>query len=309
VEVFALNEWIARLQDLVQFEQEILARSLLTIAGLLVLWLLREGALRIRLRRVEDVRVRYQWQKSTLYVYYALLVILLGTLWVRDLTNTATYLGLLSAGLAIALRDPVVNIVGWFFLVWRRPFEVGDRIQIGILAGDVIDLRIFQFTLMEIGNWVHADQSTGRVVHVPNGKVFTDNVANYSKGISYIWNEIPVVITFESDWRKGKELLAEIAGEHAAHLSPDAEENLKKVSRKFMLYYGALTPIVYTSVKDHGVQLTVRYLCRPHERRGSAQAIWEAVLDAFAEDPQLEFAYPTTRFYNAALEHNPQPKP
>ena len=75
----------------------------------------------------------------------------------------------------------------------------------------LIDLRIFQFTLMEIGNWVDADQSTGRIVHVPNGSVFVTPLANYAKGFQYIWNEIPVLVTFESDWRRAKEILEGIA--------------------------------------------------------------------------------------------------
>src|SRR5207247_865051 len=102
------------------------------------------------------------------------------------------------------------------FILWRRPFEVGDRVQIGPHAGDVIDLGLFQFTLNEIGAWVNADQSTGRIIHVPNGKVFTDPVANYNKGFRYIWNEVPVVVTFESDWRKAKQILGRKTGASGA---------------------------------------------------------------------------------------------
>ena len=78
---------------------------------------------------------------------------------------------------------------------------------------DVIDQRLFRFTLLEIGNWVEADQSTGRVIHVPNSWVFTEDIANYTAGFSYIWNELPVLVTFESDWRRAKRLLQSIADE------------------------------------------------------------------------------------------------
>lgn len=99
-------------------------------------------------------------------------------LWFVGLQSLSTFLGLLTAALAIALQDPIVNLAGWLFLIWRRPFRVGDRIQIGDIRGDVIDMRIFQFSLLEIGNWVNADQSTGRVIHVPNGKVFREPQAS-----------------------------------------------------------------------------------------------------------------------------------
>lgn len=142
---------------------------------------------------------------------------------------------MLSAGLAVALKDPIADIVGWAFILWRRPFEVGDRIQIGDQAGDVIDQRIFQFTLMEIGNWVDAEQSTGRILHLPNGLIFTDVLANYTKGSRFIWNEIPVLVTFESDWEKAKQLLKDIANEQDQKLDQDAEASFRAATRHYLI--------------------------------------------------------------------------
>src|SRR3990172_145312 len=103
---------------------------------------------------------------------------------------------------------------------------------------------------MEVGNWVDADQSTGRIIYITNGKVFTEPQANYSKGwFQYIWNEIPVLITFESNWQKAKTALQQIAERHAAHLSALAQDRLREASRKFMIFYLNLSPTVYTSVE------------------------------------------------------------
>jgi small-conductance mechanosensitive channel len=151
---------------------------------------------------------------------------------------------------------------------------------------------------MEIGHWVHADQSTGRVIHIPNAQIFTTPLANSTKGFQYIWNELPVLVTFESDWRKAKEILTAIVEAHSSNLSEAAAEQVRKASRKYMIFYSRLTPIVYTSVEDSGVLLTLRYLCDPRRRRGSAEALWEAILDAFADCDDIDFAYPTQRFYN-----------
>jgi len=208
----------------------------------------------------------------------------------------------LSAGIAIALKDVVANFAGWLFIISRRPFSVGDRIQIGNYAGDVIDTRVFQFTLLEIGNWVNADQSTGRIVHIPNGMVLSEVLANYSKGFQYIWNEIPVLITFESNWKKAKKILQKIADKDAEQLSKAAEKRVKEASKKFMILYSKLTPIVYTSVQDSGVLLTIRYLCEPQRRRDSEQVIWEDILKEFTRNNDIDFAYPTQRFYNSKLE-------
>ncbi len=188
-----------------------------------------------------------------------------------------------------------MNIAAWFFIIWRRPFEVGDRIQIGENSGDVIDQRLFQFTLLEIGNWVDGDQSTGRIIHIPNSKVFNESQANYSKGFKYIWNEIFVVVTFESDWKKAKDILRSIADKHAEHLSIEAEKKLKEAAKKFMIFYNNLTPNVYTDVKASGIQLTIRYLCEPRRRRSSVRDIWEDILVEFAKYDDIDLAYNTQR--------------
>jgi small-conductance mechanosensitive channel len=281
---------------------EIQSMVLISIVTIFIVLILRQLILRIVFKKFEDVRLRYRWRKTSAYIAFLFTLLILGRVWFGEFQSIATFLGLVSAGVAIALKDLLVNLAGWIFIIWRKPFDVGDRIQIGNQSGDVIDIRIFQFTLMEIGNWVDADQSTGRVIHIPNGKVFTEPQANYHKGFQYIWNEIPVLVTFESNWEKAKSILQEIGIRHAEHLSPHAEERIKEASRKFMIFYTKLSPIVYTTVKDCGVLLTTRYICEPRRRRDSEQAIWEGILKEFSKYEDIDFAYPTQRFYNNVLE-------
>ena len=294
-----LTHWIAQITKLSPWVQRNLFTSIIVI---LILWLLRALVMSIVLRRVEDVRLRYRWRKTSKTVAAALGVVLVGRVWFEGIQSLATFLGLFAAGLTIALKDVVTAIAGWFYIIWRRPFNVGDRIEIGQHAGDVIDVRIFKFTLMEIGNWVEADQSTGRLIHIPNGLVLSDVVFNYSRGFQYIWNELPVLVTFESNWTKAKTILKEIATKHAQHSSEAAQQRIQEESRRFMIFYSVLTPTVYTSVAESGVLLTIRYLCEPRTRRGTAETIWEDVLHQFATHKDINFAYPTRRFYDNAQE-------
>ncbi|MDH3198174.1 MAG: mechanosensitive ion channel family protein [Candidatus Krumholzibacteria bacterium] len=297
---FNLSEWLQKTVGLLSDSQGAVAYTVIIV---LVLWLARRLLLRAVERRLADAHAHYHWRKTTAYLAFFIAFIFVVRIWFKGFQQLSTVVGLVSAGIAIALKDPLVNLAGWVFIAWRRPFEVGDRIEVGRgVAGDVIDLRIFAFTLMEIGNWVHADQSTGRVVHVPNGRVFTEAVANYSKGFKYIWDEIGVLVTFESNWREAKSILDGIVKRHAEHLSGEAEKRVREVSRRFMIFYTKLTPIVYTSVEDSGVTLTMRYLTEPQSRRARAQAIWEDVLTAFAERDDIDFAYPTTRYYDNTQE-------
>jgi len=153
--------------------------------------------------------------------------------------------------------------------------------------------------MMEIGNWVSADQSTGRILHIPNGIIFSHAVANFTHGPRYIWNEIPILVTFESDWEKAKSILQEIADRYDVSQDGEAAIEFEAATRKFLLKYDKLTPIVYTNVLDSGVQLTIRYLCRPRQRRTSVQVLWEDILREFKNHADIDLAYPTTRFYTS----------
>lgn len=294
-----LTEWI---EENWNIHSDIQINLLLSAIAILILWTLRYFALRLVFRRVKDAKSRYYWRNGIKNTYLGLLLVAISAIWVDRFDSLATFLGLVTAGLTIALQVPIVNFAGWIFIVTRKPFEVGDRIQIGEIAGDVIDIRFFQFTLNEIKNWVDGEQSTGRIIHVPNGKIFNEPQANYSQGFSHIWNEIGVLVTFESDWRKAKSILEEVVNTHAEDMNEAAEQKLLQASEKYMIFYKTLTPIVYTSVKDSGVMLTMRFLCHPKKRRGTEQTIWEAILDEFAKYDNIDFAYPTQRIYYNATE-------
>ncbi|MEM6450502.1 MAG: mechanosensitive ion channel domain-containing protein [Cyanobacteria bacterium P01_D01_bin.105] len=273
-----------------------------SIVGLLIIVLLRVMVTRLINQQIRDPRLRYSWRKWLGYGCYGLYSIGLMVLWFPAFDGLPTFLGLSAAGLAVVLRDPLINVVGWLFILWRQPFRMGDRIQMSASAGDVIDIGVFQFTLMEIGNWVETDQSTGRIIHVPNGQVFQHAIANYSQGFKYIWHEIPVLITFESDWEKAKKILFTQVNNHAEHLSGSAEEHLRRAAGKYMISYSKLTPTVYTTVRESGILLTMRYLCEPRRRRGSEQVLWENVLREFAKNPSISLAYPTLRYYTTAVD-------
>ncbi len=269
----------------------------LSIVVIIFSWALRYFGLKLVFNNIEEVRERYYWKNGVKYTTFSLGLILIGSIWVSEVDSFATFFGLVSAGLTIALKDPIVNIAGWLFIIIRKPFEVGDRVQIGDQSGDIIDIRVFQFTINEIGNWVDADQSTGRIIHIPNGKVFIESQTNYTQGFSHIWNELGVLVTFESNWQQAKKILWEIADRHCEHFTEKAAKKLLDASKKYMIFYNNLDPIVYTDVKDSGVMLTMRYLCVPNKRRGSTHKIWEDVLEEFAKHDDIDFAYPTQRIY------------
>jgi len=294
-----LQEFIQKYFGLsTEFQYKLLESAAIIFVILIIRHLVR----RFLISRIEDIKQRYQWLKTLSYISVLIILLFLVNIWFQLFDSFSTFLGLVSAGIAIALKDPLVNMTAWLFIMVRKPFKVGDRVQIGKVSGDVIDIRLFQFSVNEIGNWVAADQSTGRIIHVPNGIVFTEPQANYNAGFDYIWNEMQVLITFESNWQKAKKILLDIVNRHAVILNDEAERQIKEAAKKFLIFYTKLTPIVYTSVKDSGVLLTIRYMCDPRKRRITEEQIWEEILTRFAEHKDIDFAYPTSRFYNNMSE-------
>ena len=288
-------------------------KLLLTAAIVVLLWLIRWAWIAVVHRRTDDPQVRYRWRKTATYSLSIVGLILIGRTWLEGIQSLVTYLGLVSAGIAIALRDPIVNWFGWMFISWRRPFAVGDRIQIGSLCGDVIDIGVSTFSILEVAAPEIGEQTTGRIVHVPNGKVFVEPLTNVTQGFNYVWNEIPVAITFESDWRRAKTILEEILQERLESVTEEAARFIRDASRKFLIRSADVHPVVYTRIVPDGVELSLRYVCEARSRRKSTESVCEAVLQAFAAEPAIDFAYRTTRIFRqteegkAALRAEPPP--
>ncbi len=277
--------------------EALISKAISTGLILLSLWIARISYNRFILKRIKNVKAKYKWNKIFSYAIAVIGILMIGRTWFSGIKSLTNFLGILTAGLAIALKDLIIGFAGWLFILWRRPFDTGDRIEIGNYAGDVIDIRPLHFTILEIGNWVDADQSTGRMIQIPNNFIFTHAVNNYQSGFDFIWNEIPVLLTFESNWKKANQILQKIIDEHTKDTVQEAKKQIQNASRKFMIIYKHFTPAVYTDVKASGVNLTMRYLCRVRSRRSSTHAIWEKVLTEFDKHEDIDLAYPTIRYY------------
>ena len=248
-----------------QIQKKIIQTVLISVFAYLLLFSL----INIINKRVRNIKARHTCRKNTIYTINILLILGILLIWLQNFNSFTLVLGFASAGVALALQEVILSIAGWILILIRRPFEVGDRIEINDIKGDVIDIRLFQISLLEVGNWVHADQSTGRIVNIPNSFVFKTSNYNYNRGFDFIWNEIPILITFESDWQKARNIMMTIAKKHVEGLTNDVQKKIEIMKNRYMIYYGKLTPIVYINIKDSGVELTLRYLTEAKKRRSS----------------------------------------
>lgn len=287
-----LTDWIEQTLHLPFIIQKKILQS---IVVLIILYIIRRLVSKFLVPKSQDIKTVYTWRRTSYYITSGIGIIVIAIIWLHEIQSLSTFFGLLTAGLAIALREPIVNFFGWLFIIFRTPFEMSDRIQMDNFKGDVLGISTMEFTLMEIGNWVDAEQSTGRIIHVPNGRIFNTPVFNYTQAFGYLWNELPLTITFESDWKKARTVLEKITTEVAATFGPEHQGKLRKVNRHISIQYTTLTPIVYMTVVENGIRFTIRYLCDPRGKRGSSQKIWETILLTFDEHDDIQLAYPTTR--------------
>jgi small-conductance mechanosensitive channel len=288
-------------------DSSLISKILKSCITIFLIWSLRFVALRVGGRRIKNTHVLYRFQKSVGYVYYILLFVVVGTIWYTGIESLLTFFGLLSAGLVVALKDPLVDFVGWMYIFWKEPFKVGQRIQMGKAVGDIIDIGTFQLTLLEVGSHESAEQSTGRIIYIPNKKIFTEFQANYDISFPFIWHEIDVVVTFESNWKQARAIITEIINNNSLKYDDRTLSVLRRKSAIFLLPDFTLEPIVFLSVVDHGVCLSARYICEPRKRRSVEQKVWEKILDNFSTRKDIDFAYPTQRFYDNTREGKSTP--
>ena len=201
--------------------------------------------LRIVRRRIDDTEIWYRTQKVTSYGGTFIVILVVSFVWFQ-VSNIGAWIGVVSAGVAIALADILRNFAGWGYILLRRPFKVGDRVEINGQAGDVVDVRSQRFSMLEIKGWVDADQSTGRIIQIPNGLLFSKPLANYTEGFPYIWHEVPMLVTFESDWKRAEELMNEALTEHAPSMaSQEARTAIREAATEYRIRYTHLTPTAY----------------------------------------------------------------
>jgi small-conductance mechanosensitive channel len=278
-----------------------------SIAAIIITYLITFMIVHVINKTVKDLKRKYTLRKFTVYIGTFICILAIILIWIKRAGSVTTIISVIGAGLMLALHQPLTSIAGWLLILVRRPYEIGDRIAIGNNSGDVIDIRLFHTSILEIGNWVDADQSTGRIIHSPNGKVFTEPIFNYTRGFEYIWNEIKIVVTFESNWKKAKDIILDIGSKDYMDRGEKVRAKIKAMTKKYMIHYGKLTPIVWTNIVDFGVELTLRYLTEARRRRSTQDAICQDILDKFNKEKDIDFAYPTYRIFRQGEEASKAP--
>ncbi|WP_070001163.1 mechanosensitive ion channel family protein [Cellulosilyticum sp. I15G10I2] len=256
----------------------ILKNIVYTVGVLLVFYGVKRYTMRIVRKKEYDAAKEFTIRKAVKSLFNVLFIIALLIIWYDSKDNILSFIGVFTAGMAIAMRDIILNMIGALYILWAAPFKIGDRIEISGQIGDVIDVKLLQFSILEVGNRIAGEQSTGRIVNIPNLYIFNYPLANYEKGFRFIWNELVIPIDKDSNWELAKELIYKLLEEHTGEMIEEAKAQINEAGKHYLIYYNNLTPTIYTELKEHQILFNVRYLCEPRKVRVTEHILWEAIL-------------------------------
>ncbi len=257
-------------------------------------------------RKISDTRSRYTATKVVSVLEILLMAAIVARIWVEDVSTLVVFFGIIGAGVAIALQDVFKNFAGSITILLSGIYSVGDRIEIDGRYGDVMDIGIMNTTMMELRSWVDGDQATGRLTIVPNGKVITSPVNNYTKDHSFIWDEIQVPVTYRSDWRRAIEVINAIVKTETAEINRLASREIEEIGEKYYLPKRDIEPAVYVRITDNWIMLSVRYVTNARERRIMHARLSRLILEALEKEATVEVS--STTMEVSVIQKHVEPK-
>lgn len=252
---------------------------LIILAIIIIKWIIKN----IYYRVPAADRTKFTQNRKIQIVLNIVIVIFLVLIWSDKLGNMFTLISFVSAGFAIAIRDIILNFFAGIYIRMSKPFSIEDRIEVNDIKGDVINKSALGFEVLEVGDRVNGEQSTGRIVHIPNSFVFTYPLKNYVKAFKYIWNEIKIDVEIDSDLEETKNIIYKILenNEVLKTIPKKMEDAIDEVTLEYRIYFNNLEPIIYTKIEGNHISLDVRYLVHPKKARNVEDEIYKQILEEY----------------------------
>lgn len=251
------------------------------IVGLLIVITVTKFVNRSVSNFVRDSEIRYRTRKFITFLGYVAAVLVIATVYSSKLGGLTVAFGVAGAGIAFALQEVIASVAGWFAVSFAGFFKTGDRVQLGGIKGDVIDIGILRTTLMEVGEWVKGDLYSGRVVRIANSFVFKEPVFNYSGDFPFLWDEIVVPVKYGSDRKQAREILERVASEVVGEYAQRATVAWEKMTTLYLVENAMVEPTVTLVANDNWLEFTLRYVVDFKRRRTTKDRLFTRLMDEF----------------------------
>jgi small-conductance mechanosensitive channel len=245
-------------------------------------------------RHVGDVDTRYKTRKFITILGYATTIVVIATVYSDRLGGFTVAFGVAGAGIAFALQEVITSVAGWVAISMGGFFKPGDRVQLGGIKGDVIDVSILRTTLMEIGEWVAADLYTGRIVRITNSFVFKEPVFNYSGDFPFLWDEITLPVKYGSNWTLARTMLRNVVNELLTEYAAQVKQSWVNMVRQYRVEDANVEPMITLRATDNWIEFTVRYVVDYRKRRWMRDYLFTRILEEIDKsDNQIRLASAT----------------
>ncbi len=231
-------------------------------------------------RYVKDTHKRYRARKLVSFFGYLMGVGILAFVFSDQLRNLPLFLGVIGAGVAFALQEVIASVAGWVAVSFGRFYAPGDRIQLGGIVGDVIDIGILRTTLMECGEWVKSDLYNGRIVRVANSFVFKEPVYNYSADFPFLWDEIVIRVRYGSDWKYAKEVFSQVLTDVTREDVAQSRQAWTQAVLRYRLEEARIEPLVTMNMTDNWLEFTARHVVHYRKRRILKDLLYSRIMEA-----------------------------
>lgn len=243
--------------------------------------------------KIFEKRAQFSFRRFIDVISAIALALVLLSIWVEDPTTLIVSSGILGAGIAIALQDLFRNLAGGLLAMFSKVYKIGDRIEVDGNYGDVLNVGLFNTTMMEIKEWIDGDQATGRICVIPNGVVLSGIIHNYSKEFNYIWDEIIVPITYDSNWKVAYDKLSKVVQKQTKQITTEAKNSLKGLGSKYYLTARKVDPSIFITLTDNWIEFKVRYITEIKNRRAVSTKISRLILEEIEKTSDVNIASST----------------
>lgn len=269
-------------------------RIVFVLLGLVVVFLISSFIKKGVNKSVTDTNSRYRIRKSVNFLSYILTVLVVLLVYGDKLGNVGVALGVAGAGIAFALQEVIVSFAGWLNIVLSGSPNVGDRVMVGNVRGDIVDIGIMTTTIMEMGDWVNGDLYNGRIVRVANSYVFKENIHNYSSEFPFLWDEITIPLRTESDHNLAREVFTKVLTDVCGDYAKASESKWNLLTNKFKVESAQVQPLISLQFDENWLTFTLRYVVDYKLRRSTKDKIYTRILDEISKHEHIRIATSTS---------------